>query len=229
LTRRRSLSEEAPLEAITAGRVRVNGAVVTNPNSMVLPNSSIVVEDDKPLRGELKLAPALEQFGIDVGGRIALDAGAAAGGFTKALLDGGAAKVYAVDAGHGQLLGSLRQDARVVNLESTNLANLTRDVVPDALGTITLDLSYLSLAKAVPQLESLLIEVAADLIALVKPMFELGLPSAPSGRDALVRALAAGSGALEQNGWSVVGWMDSPVTGAKGAPELLLHGRRGAS
>jgi 23S rRNA (cytidine1920-2'-O)/16S rRNA (cytidine1409-2'-O)-methyltransferase len=226
LKRRRPLSDTASVEAITSGRVRVDGAVITNPNSMVRPNSSIVVEEDRPLRGELKLKPALRHFGVKVDGRIALDVGAAAGGFTKALLEAGARRVYAVDAGHGQLLGSLRQDPRVVNLESTNLAKLRTDLIPDELGVVTLDLSYLSLTEAVPQLGDVRIEAGADLIALVKPMFELGLPSAPSSRDQLGRALDLGREALERNGWKTIGWMDSPVRGAKGVPELLLHGRR---
>lgn len=227
VTRRRPLSDEAPLEAITAGRVRVNGAVVTNPNSMVLPNSSIVVEEDRPLRGELKLTPALRQFGVDVGGRIALDAGAAAGGFTKALLDRGAAKVYAVDAGHGQLLGSLRQDSRVVNLESTNLADLTTELVPDPLSILTLDLSYLSLAHAVPQLDHLRIEEGADMIALVKPMFELGLPAAPTTTDFLAEATSrAWAGIEAAGGWQVLGSRPETAGGAKGAIEGFLHARK---
>lgn len=193
---------------------------------MVARNSSIVIEESEPLRGELKLGPALERFDIDVTGSVALDVGAAAGGFTKVLLDAGAARVYAVDAGHGQLLGSLRQDSRVVNLESTNLGDLDAETIPDHLEVITLDLSYLSIADAVPQLDSLLIEEGADLIALVKPMFELGLPSAPSDRTELDRALTAAHEGMERNAWTVIAEMDSPVTGAKGAPELLIHARR---
>lgn len=224
--RRRKLSEQAPLEAIVEGRVLVDGSVLKNPNSMVAANSSVVIEERDPLRGELKLRPALDHFGVEIMGRVALDLGAAAGGFTKVLLDAGAARVYAVDAGHGQLLGSLRQDSRVVNLESTNLGDLNERRVPDRVGVITMDLSYLSIADAVPQLGSVAIDERADLIALVKPMFELGLPSAPSDRAELDRALAAASKGLEGGGWTVIDTMDSPVTGAKGAPELLIHARR---
>jgi 23S rRNA (cytidine1920-2'-O)/16S rRNA (cytidine1409-2'-O)-methyltransferase len=226
IKRRKKLSEQAPLEAITAGRVRVDGRVIKNPNSKVLPQSSIVVDDANVLRGELKLGPALAHFGIRVEGRFAVDVGAAAGGFTKTLLDAGARRVYAVDAGHGQLLGSLRQDSRVVNLELTNLGDLTTKLVPDPLGVITLDLSYLSLTNAVPQLESLLFEESTDLIALIKPMFELGSSTAPSSRDQMDRALATAREGVERSGWSVIGWMDSQITGAKGAPELFLHARR---
>ena len=193
---------------------------------MVASDSSIIIEEREPLRGEVKLNAALENFAIDVTGRVALDVGASAGGFTKALLEAGAARVYAVDAGHGQLLGSLRQDSRVVNLESTNLGDLNRELVPDPLGVLTLDLSYLSIVDAAPQLDSLLFKEGADLIALVKPMFELGLPSAPSDRSELDRALATARDGLERSRWTVVDSMDSPVTGAKGAPELLVHARR---
>jgi 23S rRNA (cytidine1920-2'-O)/16S rRNA (cytidine1409-2'-O)-methyltransferase len=221
--RQRKLSDQAPIDAITSGRVRVNGRVLTNPNSMVALDSSIVIELREPLRGEVKLNAALEKFGVDPAGRVALDVGAAAGGFTKALLAAGAARVYAVDAGHGQLLGSLRQDPRVINLEATNLGDLNEELVPDPLRVITLDLSYLSIANAAPQLDSLRMEKRADLVALVKPMFELGLSSAPSDRGQLDRALAAAREGLERSGWNVIDWMDSPVTGAKGSPEVLVH------
>src|SRR5439155_6075463 len=128
--------------------------------------AAITLRIDEPLRGEAKLKAALESFEIIVENRIALDVGAAAGGFTRALLDAGARRVYAVDAGHGQLLGSLRQDERVVNLEATNLALLDRALVPDTIDLVTLDLSYLSLAAAVPQLESIWLAAGAEAVAL---------------------------------------------------------------
>ena len=135
---------------------------------------------------------------MDVAGRTALDLGAAAGGFTTALLDAGAARVYAVDVGFGQLLGSLRQDERVINLERTNLADARID---DVVGIITMDLSYLSIAAAVPQVK---VDLApgTDLVALVKPVFELqlsGLPAEPFGP--LVEAIiTAGRASLRQAG-----------------------------
>jgi 23S rRNA (cytidine1920-2'-O)/16S rRNA (cytidine1409-2'-O)-methyltransferase len=103
-----------------------------------------------PLRGEAKLRAALAAFGVRPAGRVALDLGAAAGGFTRVLLDAGAARVYAVDAGFGQLLGSLRQEPRVVVLERVNLGNLDCRRIPDAIELITIDLSYLSLSEAFP-------------------------------------------------------------------------------
>ena len=131
-----------------AGHVLVGGRIVTNPASMVSAQDSIVVRPPTDLRGSAKLAAALDRFGVAVDGRAALDVGATAGGFTSVLL-GGTARVYAVDAGHGQLLGSLRQDERVVNLESTNVGDLARSQVPEPVAIVTIDVSYLSLAAAI--------------------------------------------------------------------------------
>ena len=156
-------------------------------------------------------------------GKVALDCGAAAGGFTKVLLERGARRVYAVDAGHGQLLGSLRQDARVVNLEGVNLAAISEQNVPDEVDLVTLDLSYLSLTAAVPQLQRL--RAGAELVALVKPMFELGLPRPPTDEALIERALQLAVAGVEGAGWSVLGTMPSAVTGARGARELFLYAR----
>src|SRR5436305_6437993 len=138
-----------PEGVIAGGLVLVDGRPVANPASRVRPGCSLVVREDAGLRGEAKLRPALEQIGVSVEERVALDAGAAACGFTRVLLERGAARIYAVNAGHGQLLGSLRQDPRVVNLEGTNLGALDRSLVPEPVAVVTLDLSYLALADAV--------------------------------------------------------------------------------
>jgi 23S rRNA (cytidine1920-2'-O)/16S rRNA (cytidine1409-2'-O)-methyltransferase len=179
-----------------------------------------------PLRGEAKLHAALAGFDVRVAGRVCLDLGAAAGGFTRVLLEAGAARVYAVDAGFGQLLGSLRQDPRVVNLEATNVAALDGRLVPDAIEVVTIDVSYLALAAAVAQLDRISIAPDADLIGLVKPMFELRLANAPSDPmivDAATERAAAGMVAA---GWEVMGTMPSPVLGGRGAVEALVHARR---
>lgn len=159
--------------------------------------------------------------------RVALDVGAAAGGFTRALLDAGARRVYAVDAGYGQLLGSLRQDNRVVNLERTNLGDLDRGLVPEPVEVITVDLSYLALARAVPQLEPVEIAPAADLVALVKPMFELGLARPPADEARLREALRRAAAGIEAAGWAVRASIESPVRGGKGAVEFFVHARKG--
>lgn len=201
----------------------VDGAVVANPASMVSPGSAIVVDDPEPLRGTLKLTPALDRFGVGVRDRVCLDAGASAGGFTSALLERGARRVYAVDVGFGQLLGSLRQDERVVCLERTNVADLNAALVPDPVDVVTLDLGYLSLTEGVPQLNGLAFAPEADLVALVKPMFELRLGEAPDDRPTLDDALAHASEGVQRAGWQVLGSMDSPVRGGGGAAELFLH------
>ena len=204
----------------------MDGFPVRNPASLVRRDASLVLVEPRPLRGELKLRAALDAFRLDVAGRVGLDVGAAAGGFTKALLDAGVRRVYAVDAGHGQLLGSLRQDARVVNLERTNLGELDATLVPEPVGVVTVDVSYLSLARAVPQLERVAVAPAADLVALVKPMFELGLPAPPTRRDALDEAVAQAAAGVEAAGWRVLSRIESPERGSRGAIEFFLHARR---
>lgn len=215
-----------PTAAVTTGRVRVDGKPALNPRGRVATTSSISVDPLPTLRGAAKLAAALDGFGVVVAGRVALDAGAAAGGFTSVLLDRGAARVYAVDAGHGQLRGSLQQDARVVSLERTNLGTLTPSLVPDTVGLVTLDLSYLSLAAAVPALDRIRLTAGADLVALVKPMFELALDRPPDDAERLEAALAAARRGIAQAGWHVVGDMESPARGARGAVEYFVHARR---
>jgi 23S rRNA (cytidine1920-2'-O)/16S rRNA (cytidine1409-2'-O)-methyltransferase len=216
-----------PAAEIAAGRILVDRSIVTNPASMVARDASVVAVQPVALRGETKLRGALSAFGdVRVAGRVALDAGAAAGGFTRVLLAAGARRVYAVDAGHGQLLGSLRQDVRVVNLEATNLGDLDRRLVPDVVELVTLDLSYVSLAAAAGQLGRIALARDADLVALVKPMFELRLARAPADPASLAEALARAARGIEAAGWDVVAHVDSSVRGARGAVELLLRARR---
>ena len=154
-----------------------------------------------------------------------MDVGAAAGGFTKRLLAAGARRVYAVDAGHGQLVGELRQDKRVVNLEATNLGVLDTRRVPEPVGIITIDVSYLALSDAVPQLEAVAIEPDAELLALVKPQFELhaGVMPAP---DQLDEAVQQASTAIEESGWRVGACFESAVRGSRGAIEFWIHAKR---
>ena len=214
---------------IEAGSVFVDGRPVANIDARVPQDAGIQVRTDGPLRGRAKLEAALATFALAVSGRIALDAGAAAGGFTSTLLAAGAARVYAVDVGHGQLRGRLRQDPRVVVLERTNLGALDITLVPDPIDVVTFDLSYLSLAQAVPQLERVHIAPGADLVALVKPMFELALPEPPSEPREIARAVDLACGAIDDGPWTVLATIESPVTGAHGAVEHLVHARRTTS
>lgn len=204
----------------------MNGFPVTNPDALVAHDASIVVRAPQPLAGEAKLRAAVAAFAPAIHGRVCVDIGASTGGFTRVLLDAGARRVYAVDAGFGQLLGSLRQDPRVVNLERTNLGALDTTLVPEAVELVTIDVSYVSLARAIPQL-GLRFAPAAELVALVKPMYELGL-AAPPADDRLAEALQRAMAATDAAGWAVAGAIDSPVLGGRGAREMLLHARRRA-
>lgn len=218
-----SVDEAAAL--IVSGMVTVDGVVLINPDAMVAADAAVTISTDRSLRGTMKLRPALEGFGVTVSGRVCLDVGAAAGGFTAALLDAGAGKVYAVDAGYGQLVGRLRQDCRVVNLERTNLADLNQRLVPEPVEVICLDLSYLAVADAVPQLTSLLMSEEAQLIALVKPTFELHAPRMVTQGEAIEKAVQAALVGVRQSGW----WTDGTTVraeGGGGAPEVFIHGAR---
>lgn len=218
---------EDPDLLVASGEIEVDGFSVTNPDARVSEGARVRRRRPAPLRGQAKLSAALATFRIDVTGRVALDVGAAAGGFTRSLLEAGARRVYAVDAGHGQLLGSLRQDPRVVNLEATNVGDLTTSLIPDLVEVVSVDVSYLSLRAAAAQLDRIRLAASADLVGLVKPMFELRRATAPSDDASLAAALKAAAAGVEAAGWTVVSSMASPVLGARGARELLLHARWG--
>ena len=215
-----------PEAALVAGHVLIDGRVVTNPRSQVRADASVVVKPPRALRGEDKLHAALAGFEVDVTDLECVDLGASAGGFTRVLLEHGARRVFAVDAGHGQLRGDLRNDDRVVNLERTNLGDLSAIPGDTPIGAVTMDLSYLSVAGAVPQIETMSFAPDAHLIALVKPMFELGLDAPPLDDPSLLRALDLAVAGVERAPWQVAGTMPSPITGSKGAREWLLHARR---
>ncbi len=178
-----------------------------------------------------KLAAALAAFEFDPQGRIALDVGASTGGFTQVLLERGAAKVYAADVGHGQLHASLKSDPRVVSLEGLDARRLTRETVPEPVGAITADVSFISLSKALgPALE--LASPGAFLVALVKPQFEVGPERI--GKGGIVRDVEARDSALHsvtawlaaQPGWRVAGSIPSPVKGGSGNVEFLIGALR---
>ena len=178
-------------------------------------------------RGGVKLAAALDGFGITVTGRVALDAGASTGGFTEVLLDRGAARVYAVDVGYGQLDPRLATDPRVVVMDRTNLRHL--DALPGpAPGLVTLDLSFISLRLVLERVAALGAP-GAEVVALFKPQFELGREAV--GRGGVVRDHSAGeSGAREFLEWAEAhlgaagaGPIESPITGARGNHEWLVH------
>lgn len=230
LARRWPELDEEAVDLIRSGAVVVDGIARTKPDSVVAETSSIkVVGERARLRGYDKLLSAFELFSVDVRGAVALDAGAAAGGFTSALLDRGARRVYAVEVGHGQLLGRLRQDDRVVSLERTNVSALTEQLVPDPLDVVTLDLGYLALATAVPELGALTFAPGARLVALVKPMAELHLGVLPTEDRDVDRAIDLAASAIAKAGWTVTGTARSPILGSRGAREGFVVATRVAS
>lgn len=224
LLRERRPAIDDPTAALAEWRVTVDGAVVTNPASQVKADARIVVRPRKEPQGVMKLGHALDRFGVTVEGAVALDLGACTGGFTLALLARGAARVFAVDVGFGQLLGSLRQDERVVNLEKTNVA----DVTPGLLGchpdVVVVDVTRLQLRDVAAQVaRNGVPKQATQFVGLVKPAFELGLAQMPTDPDELDRALTSATAGLAEAGWDVAATMESEVRGQGGATEFFIH------
>jgi 23S rRNA (cytidine1920-2'-O)/16S rRNA (cytidine1409-2'-O)-methyltransferase len=182
-------------------------------------------------RGGIKLAHAIDHFKLKVKDEVVADIGSSTGGFTDVLLHHGAAKVYAVDVGHGQLDVKLRNDNRVVVMEETNARNLTSEQIPDALDSIVCDASFISLKKVLPAVLALA-KPNAKLIALIKPQFEVGKEIVSRGkgvvRDAAIhQAVCADiSEWISGLNWEVKGTVESPVTGPKGNKEFLLFAVR---
>ena len=215
---------------VRAGLVRVAGAVADRPDQMVDPSVRLGLDHAKAYvsRGGDKLAAALDAFGIDPTGRVALDVGASTGGFTDILLQRGAARVIAVDVGYGQLAWSLRQDPRVTVLERVNIRHLDRLPVPADLAVI--DVSFISLRLVLPRVHELL-SPPGEVVALVKPQFEVGKGAVGKGgvvRDPQQhrRVLTELRQFAEQSGYGVAAEIPSPILGAKGNREFLLHLRR---
>jgi 23S rRNA (cytidine1920-2'-O)/16S rRNA (cytidine1409-2'-O)-methyltransferase len=223
LLKRRFPDLDDPARLIKEGAVLVNGVPAASPQTRVRADASVQIHRPRRLRGTIKLAYALSIFGVDAPGAVALDLGAAAGGFTHALLNAGAARVYAVDAGVGQLRGWLRADPRVINLERTNLAQLGRHLIGEPVDLVTMDLSYLAVAAAIGQIDQQLLAPAAQLIALVKPTFELHTAALADQPDQVAAAVDAAILALEDHGWRVLDQQQSPILGTKGAVEVLVH------
>jgi len=212
--------------AVAQGRVLVDGRLIVNPRARVRSSARLELLTPRPLRGHTKLTTALDGLGLDVADATCLDVGAAAGGFTAALLDRGASRVYAVDAGFGQLAGWLRVDPRVVNLERTNLSEIGPSTVGESIDIVTMDLSYLSVARAVGQLESVRYATGALLLALVKPTFELHARSVVTDAASVRDALRIAIDAVEASPWTVAACTLPAVTGAAGAIEAFVLAAR---
>lgn len=221
---------------ILAGQVRVNDAVVSKAGTAVAPDAEIaMVTPDHPYvgRGGVKLAEALDQFGIDVAARTAIDIGASTGGFTDALLQRGAARVVALDVGRGQLDWRLRSDPRVIVLDGVNARGVTPAMLPPEArpaSIVTIDVAFISLRLVLPAVPALLAP-AGDVVALVKPQFEATRAEVGKGgivRDPAVRARVVDEVAAAANavGLRRVAAAPSPLRRAGGNQEIFLHLRR---
>ena len=218
-------------EAIAAGLVRADGRPVRKASEPISAQARVEAEAPYPWvsRGGVKCAAALDAFGFDPAGRICLDIGASTGGFTHVLLTRGAARVHAVDVGHGQLHASLRGEPRVVSMEGVDARALTAAQLSAPPSLVVCDASFISLALALPPALALAAP-GAELAALIKPQFEVGRAHLARGlvRDATARerACAAISDMLTRLGWTVVGLLPSPITGGDGNVEYLIGARR---
>jgi 23S rRNA (cytidine1920-2'-O)/16S rRNA (cytidine1409-2'-O)-methyltransferase len=226
-------SRERARAMILAGQVRVDGQPVTKAGAPVRAGAVVTVDlPDHPYvgRGGIKLAHALDAFGISAHDRTALDVGASTGGFTDALLQRGATHVVALDVGHGQLDWTLRNDPRVTVLEHVNARRLTPEQLPPdyrRFDIVTIDVSFISLRQILPVVPPLLTP-ASDIVALVKPQFEAGRDEVGKGgivRDVEVqtRVVTDVVAAAEQLGFVKSGMTESPITGMEGNREFLLH------
>ncbi|MGZ6017409.1 MAG: TlyA family RNA methyltransferase [Phenylobacterium sp.] len=219
--------------AIEAGGVTAAGRTVVRPSDLLADDVALVVTPAHPWvgRGALKLQHALALWPVAVGAKAVLDVGASTGGFTEVCLAAGARRVYAVDVGRGQLHASLTDDPRVVALEGLDARHLTRAEVPEPPQLVVCDVSFIGLAKALPAALGLAAS-GADLVALVKPQFEVGPDRVGKGglvRDEAVRAeaLEGVKAFLTASGWTVQASADSPIEGGEGARESLVWARKG--
>lgn len=215
-----------------AGEVEVDGQVVDKPGSRVSTESRLEVRERMPYvsRGGLKLEGALDRFDLDPRGWVCMDVGASTGGFTDCLLQRGAARVYAVDVGYGQLDYGLRKDDRVVVMERTNARHLGADALPEPVRLVTVDVAFISLTKVLPALLGHL-EPGGLLLPLIKPQFEAGPEAVGKGgivRDERVRARVVRETIreLESLGLELLGSADAAIPGAGGNREAVALYRK---
>lgn len=223
-------SRERARALIMAGQVVVNDHLADKAGAQISVAAEIRLKgEDIPYvsRGGLKLARALDEFSIDVTGRVAIDVGASTGGFTDCLLQRGARKVFAVDVGYGQLAWKLRQDPRVLNLEKTNIRYLEPATLPELPDLAVIDASFISLDKVLPPTLRL-VQAGGIIVALIKPQFEVG--KGEVGKGGVVRdegkheEVVANVVALAESlGLAVRGVTESPILGPKGNREFLIY------
>jgi 23S rRNA (cytidine1920-2'-O)/16S rRNA (cytidine1409-2'-O)-methyltransferase len=227
-----SPSRERARALILAGEVLCDDRPVQKAGEVV-PASAVLRLRGEPMpyvsRGGLKLAHAIDTFAVKVGGAVAVDIGASTGGFTDCLLQRGAARVYCVDVGHGQLDWKIASDPRVVVIDRTNIRHLPAGRIPEPCTLAVVDVSFISLRLVLPTLPALLVP-GAPVLALVKPQFEVG--KGKVGKGGIVRndadrrqAVADVAAAARALGFAVLGETTSPITGGKGNVEFLIHFR----
>jgi 23S rRNA (cytidine1920-2'-O)/16S rRNA (cytidine1409-2'-O)-methyltransferase len=216
-------------------RVLVNGAIAEKASRLVDPGDAVVVTGEPPRfvsRGGEKLDAALDAFGIEVDGADVLDAGASTGGFTDCLLQRGAARVVALDVGHGQLHPRIREDPRVTVIERFNIRALEPHHLPVEPAVAVADLSFISLTKVIPVLATV-VAAGGDLVLLVKPQFEAGRAEVSRGHGVITdpeihaRVRDEVTDSLTAAGCAVIAWCDSPIAGGDGNREFLVHARVG--
>ena len=231
-------SRERAKRAVMAGSVEVDGRRIDKPGTAVAEEARLeVVSRGEPYasRAGRKLEAALDRFGVDPAGRVCFDVGASTGGFTDCLLQRGAARVYAVDVGYGQLDYRLRNDPRVVVMERINVRHLEPDALPEPIDLFTVDVSFISLVKVVPALLPHLAQPHGELLTLIKPQFEAGREQVGKGgivRDEAVRerVIAETAGAIAGlGGLELAGVVDSEVPGTGGNREAFALFRPGGS
>ena len=225
-------SREKARALILAGQVDVDGHGAAKAGTMVPVDANVrVIGPDHPWvgRGGIKLAAALDAFKIDASNHIAFDVGASTGGFTDVWLQRGAQHVIALDVGHSQLHWKMRSDPRVTVIENTNARHLKPGDLPDKgpISRVSIDVSFISLRHIFPVLPALLAK-PADIVALVKPQFEAGRKDVGKGGlvtdpDVHARVIAEVTAAAAEVGLERLGLIDSPITGAHGNKEFLMH------
>ena len=227
-------SRERAKTTVMSGLVFVNGQRADKPGMQVSPDVNVEVKGTAlpyVSRGGLKLEKALKVFPIDVNGKVCIDCGASTGGFTDVLLKNGAAKVYSVDVGYGQLAWSLRNDERVVNMERTNIRYISSEQIPEPLDICVMDLSFISVKLVLPAACALLKD-DAQLVCLIKPQLEAGREEV--GKKGVVRDKAVHLSVIESVlsfaptvGMTVMGLDFSPIKGPEGNREYLCYMKKG--
>lgn len=227
-------SRERAKTTVMSGLVFVNGQRADKPGMQVSPDVNVEVKGTAlpyVSRGGLKLEKALKVFPIDVTGKVCIDCGASTGGFTDVLLKNGAAKVYSIDVGYGQLAWSLRNDERVVNMERTNIRYISSEQIPEPLDICVMDLSFISVKLVLPAVCALLKD-DAQLVCLIKPQFEAGREDV--GKKGVVRDKAVHLSVIESVlsfaptvGMTVMGLDFSPIKGPEGNREYLCYMKKG--